>query len=584
MSTDERSLYYQTDTPVPDTPLPGKAPAPWKKTQVVGKSIPRVDAYERVSGRAVYPSDLSLPRMLYGAILRSPYPHARVKKIDTTEAEKMKGVRSVISASTGEAEVYWPYTKEKKVKLFDPECRYEGETIAAVAAETPYQAWDAVRAIKADYEILPFVVDERKALDSKAPTVHPEGNRVKPVEIYERGDPAKGFAQADVVLEQTSRTECEIHTPLELHGCVARWERNHLTIWESTQGVYPVQARVAEVLGLPLSKVRVVGHYMGGGFGSKLQADKYTIIAALLAKKTGRPVKLFLTREETYLAVGNRPPSNMKLKAGVKKDGALTALHFNCTGTGGAFPAGGTALVDWLIKELYLCPNVRTEISDVYVHAGPSRPFRAPGHPQGAWALEQMLDALAEALKMDPVELRLKNIPTFSQTRNGNPPYTTTGLKECLEEGAKAFGWDKARKEIAQTPKNAKIRRGVGMAGSIWFVGGGGPPATVIVRLFSDGSVNLNMGASDIGTGTKTIMALVVAEELGVKPEAVQIEHADTGTTQYATASGGSKTVPTESPAVRAAAIDVKRQILKLAEEELKTDAAALTIRQGTVF
>ncbi len=584
MNAEDKSLYYQTDIPVPENPLPGKAPAPWKKTQVVGKSIPRVDAYERVSGRAVYPSDLSLPRMLYGAILRSPYPHARVKKIDTTAAEKIKGVRAVISASTGEAGVTWPYTKIKKVKLFDPECRYEGETIAAVAAETPYQAWDAVRAIQVDYEILPFVVDERKALDPKAPPVQPEGNRVKPVEIYERGDTAKGFALADMVLEQTYRTECELHTPLELHGCVARWERNLLTIWESTQGVYPVQARVAEVLGLPLSKVRVIGHYMGGGFGSKLQADKYTIIAALLAKKTGRPVKLFLTREETYLAVGNRPAANMKLKAGVKKDGTLTALHFTCTGTGGAFPAGGTALVDWLIKELYLCPNVRTELSDVYVHAGPARPFRAPGHPQGAWALEQMLDALAEDIGMDPVELRLKNIPTFSQTRNGNPEYTTTGLKECLEEGAKAFGWDQARKEIARTPKNVMIRRGVGMAGSTWFVGGGGPPSTVIVRLFSDGSVNLNMGASDIGTGTKTVMALVVAEELGIKPESIQIEHADTGTTQYATASGGSKTVPTESPAVRAAAIDVKRQILELAAEELKTDPSALTIRQGAVL
>ncbi|MBI5586311.1 MAG: xanthine dehydrogenase family protein molybdopterin-binding subunit, partial [Deltaproteobacteria bacterium] len=166
-----------------------------------------------MSGRAVYPSDLSLPRMLYGAILRSPYPHARVKKVATTEAEKIKGVRAVISAATGEAGVTWPYTKEKKVKLFDPECLYEGETIAAVAAETPYLAWDAVRVIQVDYEVFPFVVDERKALDPQAPPVHPEGNRVKPVEIYERGDLAQGFAQADVTLTQTYRTECEIHTP-----------------------------------------------------------------------------------------------------------------------------------------------------------------------------------------------------------------------------------------------------------------------------------------------------------------------------------------------------------------------------------
>jgi CO/xanthine dehydrogenase Mo-binding subunit len=584
MSAEDKNLYYEADTPVPDTPPPGKAPAPWKKTRFVGKPATRVDAYERVSGKAVYPSDVSLPRMLYGAILRSPHPKARVKRIDTKDAQKMQGVRSVITASTPEADLYWPYAKEKKGKLFDPLCLYEGETIAAVAAETPYQAWDAVRAIKVDYEVLPFVVDERKSLDPGAPLVHPEGNRVKPVEIYERGDIAKGFVEADVVLEQSYRTECELHTPIEAHGCVARWDRDKLTIWESTQGVYPVQARVAEVLNMPLSKVRVIGHYVGGAFGSKLNSDKSTIIAAILAKKTGRPVKLFLTREETYLAVGNRPPANMKLKAGVKKDGTLTALQFSCIGTGGAFPAGGTSLADWLVRDLYLCPNVRSELSDLYINAGPARPFRAPGHPQGAWALEQMMDALAEAIKVDPVELRLKNIPGFSQAREGNPPYTTTGLKDCLEQGAKAFGWVDARKSTSRVSKSARIRRGVGMASCLWFIGGGWPPSTVIVRLFSDGSVNLNMGASDLGTGTKTVMALVVAEELGIRPDVIQIEHADTGTTQYATASGGSKTVPTESPTVRAAAIEVKQQLLKLAADEMKLDPSALGIAGGVVI
>ena len=584
MSGKDKNLYYEADIPVPDTPPPGKTPMPWKKTHFVGKPVTRVDAFERVSGKAVYPSDLTFPRTLYGAILRSPHPKARVKRIDTKGAEKMKGVHAVISASTPEADLYWPYAKDKKAKLFDPLCLYEGETIAAVAAETPYEAWDAVRAIKVDYEVMPFVVDERKSLDPGAPAVHPEGNRVKPVEIYERGDVTKGFAEADVVLEQSYRTECELHTPMEAHGCVARWDRDKLTIWESTQGVYPVQARVAEVLNMPLSKVRVIGHYMGGGFGSKLQADKSTIIAALLAKKTGRPVKLFLTREETYLAVGNRPPANMKLKAGVKKDGTLTAFQFSCTATGGAFPAGGTSLVDWLVRDLYLCPNVRCELSDLYINAGPSRPFRAPGHPQGAWALEQMMDALAEAIKMDPVEMRLKNIPSFSQSREGKPPYTTTGLKDCLEQGAKAFGWADARKATSEVPKKAHFRRGVGVASCLWFVGGGGPPSTVILRLFSDGSVNLNMGASDIGTGTKTVMALVVAEELGVKPDIIQIEYADTGTTQYATASGGSKTVPTESPTVRAAAIEIKQQLLKLAAEEMKIDPSVLAIEGGVVI
>jgi xanthine dehydrogenase YagR molybdenum-binding subunit len=323
----------------------------------------------------------------------------------------------------------------------------------------------------------------------------------------------------------------------------------------------------------------VIGHYVGGAFGSKLQAGKYTIIAALLAKKAARPVKLFLSREETFLAVGNRPPSTMKIRAGVKKDGTLTAFDFSVTATGGAYPAGGTSLIDWLVKDLYLCPNVRTETSDIFINAGPARPFRAPGHPQCSWALEQMLDALAAEIKMDPVELRLKNIPSYSQGREGNPPYTTTGLKECLIEGSKAFGWQEARKKIAGAGNKGTIKKGIGMAGGLWFAGGGGPPSTVIIRLFSDGSVNLNMGASDIGTGTKTIMAMVAAEELGVNPEVIQIENADTGTTQYATSSGGSKTVPTEAPAVRAAAVSIKKQLVDMAAADLKVEATTLTFQ-----
>ena len=577
MKKDERELYFAQNIPLPETPKPTPGAKPWQATKVVGKPLPRVDAYERVSGTAVYPSDIIFPDMLFAAILRCPHAHAVVKDVDTREAEKAVGVRAVLSAKTPGADILWPYTPEMKTRLFDPQCRFEGETVAAVAAETPYQAWDAVRSIRVAYDVLPALSDERKSLDAGAVQVHKEGNKVKS-DKYERGDVAKGFAEADVVLEQTYRNESELHTPMELHGCVAKWDGDSLTIWESTQGVFAVQARVAEVLRLPLSKVRVIGHYMGGGFGSKLQADKATVIAALLAKKTARPVKLFLSREETYLAAGNRPPSNMKLKAGVKKDGTLTALEFSGVGSSGAYPAGGTSLLDWLVRDLYRCPNVRTETTDVYINAGPARPFRAPGHPQGAWALEQMLDSLAKAITMDPVELRLKNVPTVSQARPNNPPYTTTGLQECIEKGAQAFGWKEARNKIAGQPKTGHIRRGVGMASGLWVAGGGNPPSTVIVKLFADGSANLNMGASDIGTGTKTVMAMVVAEELGVKPEALQIEHADTGTTQYATPSGGSKTVPTESPTVRAAALSVKQQLLELAAEDLKTSTSDLVL------
>jgi len=578
MADETKDIYYVEGIPIPETPLPGKEPPPWKETSVVGKPLPRVDAYERVSGSAVYPSDVHLPNMLHGAILRCPHPHARIRRVETSAAAKLPGVRVIISSNTPEADLVWKKDPVGDMRLFEPVCRYEGDAVAAVAAETPYQAWDAVNAIQVDYEVLPFVADERRALGSGAPAVHPKGN-VSKTETYQRGDVAQGFAAADVVLEEAYRTECELHTPLEPHGCVASWDGRSLTIWESSQGVYAIQSRVAEVLKLPLARVRVIGHYMGGGFGSKLEPGKYTIIAAIMAKLSGRPVRLFLTREETYLSVGNRPPTNMTVKAGVKRDGTLTAVEFSVLGTGGAYTAGGTSLVDWLARDLYTCPNVRTTSTDVFINAGPARAFRAPGHPQGAWALEQMMDALAEAIGMDPVQLRLKNIPSFSQAREGNPAYTSTAFKECLEQGAAAFGWEKSRRGARSQGSPGHIRRGVGVAGGLWFAGGGRPPSTVIVKLFPDGSANLNMGASDLGTGTKTVMAMVVAEELGIKPEAIQIENADTGTTQYATSSGGSKTVPTEAPAVRNAAVQVKQKLLEMAAETLKVDVAELAYR-----
>ncbi len=573
---------YYANAPMPDKTQSKAWEEPWRSTVVVGKPEPRVDAYDRLSGAAVYPSDVSLPGMLYGAILRCPHPNARVKSLDPRPAQKMKGVAAVIHGATPSCDVEWPYDGDVSSKLFDSHCRFEGETVAAVAASTPSEAWDAVRAIRVEYEVLPYLVNETEALKPDAVLVHDKGNTVK-TESYSRGDIAKGFDEADVVLEENYRTECEIQVPMELHGCVASWDGSNLTVWESTQGVYAVQSRVAEVLKMPLSRVRVIGHYMGGGFGSKLQPGKYTIIAALLAKAAARPVKLFLTREETFLATGNRPPSDMRLKAGIKKDGTITALDFSVTGTGGAYQAGGISLVDWLIRDLYVCSNVRTEAVDVYINAGPARPFRAPGHPQGSWALEQMIDALAEAVGMDPLDLRLKNIPSHSQAREGNPPYTSDGLRECLMKGAEAFRWKESRERTAKQDKNSPIRRGVGMAGASWFVGNGRPPSTVIVKLFPDGSANLNMGASDIGTGTKTIMAMIVAEELGVPLGNIQVENADTGTTQYATPSGGSKTVPTESPATRNAAEQVKRQLMRMAAKELRADPERLSLTNGEV-
>lgn len=575
---------YYAPGELPTTPEPAEIPGAWGETRVVGRALPRVDAYERVSGSAVYPADLALPGMLHAAVLRCPHAHARVRKVDVAAAEKMPGVHAVIHDGSPGADIPWHTDSKGKAvsRLFDPHCRHEGEEVAAVAAETPRQAWDAVRAIAVEWEVLPQVCDVEQALAPGAPEVREGGNRTAG-QSYARGDVAAGFATAAAVVERTFRTATEMHTPLEPHGCVARWEGPRLTVWESTQGVYAVQGQVAAALALPLANVRVIGHYVGGGFGSKLSTGKWSAIAALLAKRTARPVRLFLTREETLLVAGNRPANTIRLKVGAKADGTLTALECEATGSGGAYSENGTGLVDWVVRDLYSCPNVRTANTNVFTHAGSERAMRAPGHPQGAWALEQALDELAGKLALDPVELRRRNVPLVSQARGGTP-YTTTGLRQCLDDGARAFGWEEAkRRAAASRQESGPWARGVGMAAGLWVGGAGGAPATVIVKLFADGSVNLNMGASDIGTGTKTVMAMIVAEELGVPLEKIQIEHADTATTQFATASGGSKTVPTEGPAVRAAALDCVAQLLAMASADLKLPAAELAWRDGAV-
>ena len=564
---------YWLQGPVPETPAPTVDMPPWGETTVVGQRTPRVDAYDRVSGSAVFPLDVLLPDMLHAAILRSPHAHAKVKSVDVSAAEKMPGVRAVLTGSSPGTDIPWFRLKGKATTtLFDPHCRYEGDEVAAVAAETPQQAQDALRSIRVTYEELPFVLTPEEALKPGAPLLHEGGNRVSDPTIHERGDLKKGWLEAEVVVEGTWVSPCEIHSPMEVHGSVVRWDGNRLTVWDTTQGVFPIQRDVAAALKLPLSSVRVVGHFMGGGFGSKLEAGKYTIIAALLAKATARPVKLFLSREEEFLASGNRPPATMRVKLGAKKDGTLTALEYTSLATGGAYPNG--ADTGFMAGDLYLCPNVRTEDTNVYVNAGRARAFRAPGFPQCAWALEQAMDELAGKLGMDPVDLRLKNVPKVSQRRN-NQPYTSTGLAECLREGAKAFGWSAAR---AKARPNTPLKRGVGMAAGLWLAGGG-PPSTVVVKLFADGSANLNMGAADIGTGTKTFMSMILAEELGVPLEKIQVEHADTGTTQYTNASGGSKTVPSDGPAARAAAVEVKKKLLALAAEEMKVPAADLVLK-----
>jgi len=568
---------YHIDGAVPETPENRPGPETWRETTVVGTRQPRVDAYERVSGTAVFPHDVSLPDMLHGAVLRCPYAHANVLSIDTSEAEKMPGVQAVITADTPGADMPWYQRRDKAYgRLFDKHCRHEGEEVAAVAAETPLQAADALRAIKVEYEELPFVINDDEALAPDAPPVQDGGNLAGEPSVRERGDVAAGFAEADVIVERTYKTPCQIHAPMEPHGSVAKWDGNRLTVWDSTQGVFSIQETLSRALGLPMSNVRVIGHYMGGGFGAKLETGKYTVFAALMARITGRPVKLFLPREDCFIVTGNRPANTMTIKLGARSDGTLTAMEYTSLGSNGAYRYN--AATSTMAAYLYQCPNIRTEDTTVYTNTGKARPMRAPGFPQCAWSLEQAMDELAAKLKIEPVAFRLQNLPEKAQVRDGMP-YTSNQLAACLQRGAEAFGWEEARKK---KPTEGHLRRGVGAAASFW-VYSGGPPSTVIVKLYSDGSVNINMGASDIGTGTKTWAAMIVAEELGVAIDRIQLEHADTATTQYATSSGGSKTVPSDSPAVLAAAVEVKKQLLRYAAEQLEVSVEDLELRNSEV-
>ena len=573
----EESLRDSFESPAPaDNKMPS-----WNETKIVGKKLPRVDAFERVSGKAEYTYDVILPGMVYGATLRCPHAHALVKNVDTSAAEKMPGVVAVITGKSPGADMGWYSVGygpgPMQSKLFDPHCRYQGDEVAAVAAQTPYQAWDAVKAIKVEYEVLPFVVDEDSALKPDAPKLYDSGNSTGKPMPTKRGDVEKGFAEADVVLEETFCTSVQMHAPIEAHGSVVKWEGNKITVWDSTQGVYDVMTSFARTMNLPNNNVRVICRYVGGAFGAKLELGKYTVIAALLARKCARPVKLMLSREETMLAVGNRPDAKMTLKAGVKKDGTLTALQLNTVYTPGAY--SGMAFVGFLVQELYRCPNIMVTESGAYTNAGRARAFRAPGFPAGAWSLDQMMDMLAEKIGMDPVEFRLKNFTEISQTRK-NIPYSSAGLKDCLIEGAKKFGWKEAR---TGKKSDSHIKRGYGMAAGLWLLGSGGPPYTAEVRMFSDGGVTIKTGAMDLGTGTKTTACMVAAEELGIPLENIRIINADTAITPYASSSGGSMTLASLTPAVRRGAWLVKRQIFDWAAEALGVPADDLEFKNNTI-
>ncbi len=541
--------------------------------KIVGKEVPRIDGYDKVSGSAVFTSDVILPNMVFAKTLRSPLPHAKIKGIDTSNAEELPGVLKIITYQNT-SDIPWYYGT---TRLFDSTLRYQGDEVACVAATSLKTAEQALKLIEVEYEEMPHVVNAAEAMKTDAPKLHGNNNLVRgEPSIYERGDINKGFAEADAVVEDTYTTQIAVHNPTEVHCSVVNWKGDKLTVWDSTQAVFRVRDQVANSLKIPASNVRIIKKYMGGGFGSKLEAGKYTVMAALLAKELGRPVKILLDRKEMNLAVGNRPDSVQTLKVGAKNDGTLIAMSHYSYGAVGAYPSG--AGCSWPLRTIYKCPNVKTEDNSVYINAGRARPMRAPGHVQGTFALDSILDDLAEKLNIDPLEFRLKNYAEIDQV--SNEPYTSKLLKEAYQKGAEIIGWNTKRKPAGSD--SGIIKRGIGMATQIWW-GGGGPPAHATIKLNRDGSLHVASGTQDLGTGTYTIMAQVASEVLGIPIDKISVIIGDTDACPYAGSSGGSTTAASVTPAVRDAAEQMKDKLITGAAAILEVPQPQLIYSAGKV-
>lgn len=531
---------------------PQEAPGGTKpEFNVVGAYTPRIDGGRIVTGRAPYTHDIKLRGMLIARILRSPHASARIQSVDLSRAKNLPGVKTAI-------------------RLADDSVSYAGQQVAAVAAIDEATAEKAIRLIDVQYEPRPHVVREEEARKEDAPQVRDGRPNVDQFNDYSRGDVEKGLQEADAVLERTYKTAIEIHHPTETHSSIALWEGNHVTIWDSTQAVHSVRNGVARQLGIPSPRVEVIKHYMGGGFGSKLGWNDYTVAAARLSKETGKPVKVVLNRQENSECVGNRPSSMQTYKGGIKKDGTLTALALTNYTSGGI--RSGDRCSEPLI-DIYKCANVRADEYSVYMNTGAARPTRAPGHVQGTFGLDGFLDELANEIDMDPLELRRKNYTTKNRGGTGIP-YSSKGLDECYTLGAEAIGWNRRNKEPGQG--SGPFRRGIGMASQIWW--GSGVPGTLAdVMLYPDGSVEVTCGTQDIGCGTRTHMAVVAADTLGLNPEEIIIR---LGSSDYpwAPVSGGSLTTPSVAPAVRDASLKAAAYLKTIAAEKLEVNESEIIL------
>jgi xanthine dehydrogenase YagR molybdenum-binding subunit len=482
-------------------------------TKYISQDTLRIDAPEKVTGQARYSSDIQAAGWLYGMILRSKWPAAKILSVNLDKARQVPGIKAAVT-----------------VKDFPQTIRFYGEEIAAVAGTSKQACLDALRVIEVQAEPRSdFVVNEDDARKENAPQVWDGKSNVSPGRSREQGTVDQAFTECAAVIEGFYTTPVQIHHPMETHGNTVSWTDDGVTAWASTQGISSVRDGLAGALKLDHSQVRVITEFMGGGFGAKQAAGVEGVLAARLSREAKAPVRLMLTRFDNSLAVGNRPSSFQKIKIGALADGTLNAFEMENYGTAGI--GGG---VDIPAPYIYKVPNTRVKQSAVAVNAGASCAFRAPGHPPASYGMESAMDDLAAKLGMDPLELRLKNDSNEVRQRE-------------YKIGAEKFGW----KEKYQKPGSSPgiVKTGVGCAGAAWPAGGASRRTQGEAQINPDGSVEFRLGVQDIGTGTKTVIAVVAAEMLGLKPEQITVKTGDTNFPPGPT-SGGSTTCASISPTV----------------------------------
>lgn len=569
---------------------------------VVGKSVIRLDALEKVTGEAKYCTDIDIPGMLYGKVLRSPSAHAKIISIDTSRAEKLPGVRVVITGKDALERRYGGYVKDQHI-LCRNLVRHVGDGVAAVAADTLDIAEKAIDLIEVKYEELPgvFDVDEAWGTDppaivhadlSKYETYVAQGLYIKResdrpnVAHHHRvrhGDVEKGFQEADLIIENRFSTARIQHVPFEPHICTIKAEVDgSLILWTGRQSIYRIRGHFCAALNLPPSKVRVVSsYYIGGGFGNKAMLRAEPIVA-LLAMKAKRPVRVAFTREEMFTAGGTRIPFVVYIKDGVKRDGTLVAREMKILLNIGGYADSGVIVCrncTFGAIGAYRVPNLKIDSYAVYTNEPVTTPFRGFGSTQVIWAIESHMDMLAEKLGIDAVELRKKNLLKEGDVNSNGEIVHSIGARECLEKIAEYLEWDKKPKK-----EEGPWRKGKGLAlGNKYSVAPSS--AMAIVKLWEDGLVEVRHSADEMGQGVNTAMAQIAAEELGTTADKVKVVWGDTASTPYfPQGSTSQRTTYQLGNAVWLACQDAKRQIFELAAKKLKASPDDLKLKDGKVY